>query len=171
MALIPTGSFVNPTTALFSRPLAYGSFSSTQIQQINPAFPATAVLTAVYDTLDITPTEMACSVPSGDIVVGSAGVYKVLASAQCDKTSGGSGELDMWVAVDGTPVPNSATKIQINQNQEGVMTVEWLLELNGGDAISVQLGSPNGGMQLLAVPASAPTPAIPSIITTVVRIA
>ncbi len=170
MSLLSTGSFAGPSTALFSRPLQYGSFSSTQTQVVNPAFPVLAVLPLVYDTVDLTPTGMSCAVPSANIVVGSAGVFKVLASAQCDKTTLLPGDLEMWVAVNGTAVPNSATRIQINQNQETVMTVEWLLELDADDAISVNLASTAQGLQALAIAAAAPVPAIPSIITTVIQI-
>jgi hypothetical protein len=148
---------------------AYGSFSSTQTQTLtsNVALPIT------YDTADLTPVGMTCALaPSSDIVITRAGTYKCLASAQCDKTSGGgAGDLEMWVAVNGTAVPNSATRLAINQNIEQVMTVEWFLDVSEGDAVSVNTYSPDNGLQLLAVPASSPVPAIPSIITTVLRIA
>ena len=148
---------------------AYGSFSSTQTQALtsNVALPIT------YDTADLTPVGMTCALaPSSDIVLTRAGTYKCLASAQCDKTSGGgAGDLEMWVAVNGTAVPNSATRLAINQNIEQVMTVEWFLDVSAGDAVSVNTYSPDNGLQLLAVAASSPVPAIPSIITTVLRIA
>jgi hypothetical protein len=148
---------------------AYGSFSSTQTQ----ALTSNVALPIVYDTADLTPVGMTCALaPSSDIVITRAGTYKCLASAQCDKTSGGgAGDLEMWVAVNGTAVPNSATRLAINQNIEQVMTVEWFLDVSAGDAVSVNTYSPDSGLQLLAVPASSPVPAIPSIITTVLRIA
>jgi hypothetical protein len=148
---------------------AYGSFSSTQTQ----ALTSNVALPVVYDTADLTPVGMTCALaPSSDIVITRAGTYKCLASAQCDKTGGGgAGDLEMWVAVNGTAVPNSATRIAINANQETVMTVEWFLDVSAGDAVSVNTYSPDNGLQLLAVAASSPVPAIPSIITTVLRIA
>ena len=75
----------------------------------------------------------------------------------------------MFIAVNNTPVPNSATRIQINQNQEVVMSVEWVLELNAKDYITIVMFSATTGLQALAIPASA-VPAIPSIITTIMRI-
>lgn len=146
----------------------YGSFSSTQTQTIA----ATTDVPITYDTADITPVGVSCTLaPSADIVVTNAGTYKVLTSLQCDKTTGGSDQLDMWVSVNGTAVPNSATKLQINQNQESVMTVEWFLTLAASDAVSVHTYAPTAGLQALAVAAAPPVPAIPSIITTVLRIA
>jgi len=77
----------------------------------------------------------------------------------------------MWIAVNGTAVPNSATRIQINQNQETVMAVEWMTPLDKGDAVSINLASTAEGLQALAIAAAAPVPAIPSIIVTLQRIA
>lgn len=75
----------------------------------------------------------------------------------------------MFIAINGSPVPNSTTRIQINQNQEVVMTVEWFLELNEKDYITIVMFSASAGLQALAIP-SAGIPAIPSIITTIMRI-
>lgn len=148
---------------------ANGSFSSTQTQAISSAS-ATPI---VYDTQDITPAGVTCLTPSADIRVTAAGLYKVLASAQCDKTGGGSAPLEMWVAINGNAVPNSGTRLAINQNQEAVMTVEWFLSLAATDLVSVSCFDPTAtnDLRLLAIPAASPVPAIPSIITTILRIA
>jgi hypothetical protein len=159
VAIINNQPYFSPT---------YGSFSSTQIQTVA----ATTDTPLTYDTADVSPVGMACALaPSSDIVITNAGTYKVVASVQCDKTTAGVNELDLWVSINGTGVPNSATKIEINQNQETVMTVEWFLTLAASDAVSVHLYSPVNGMRALAVAASPPVPAIPSVITTVLRIA
>jgi len=110
--------------------------------------------------------------PSASITVTEAGVYKVVSSLQCKNTVVGPAlELDMWIAVGGIPVPNSTTRVAINQNQEVVMTVEWLLVLAASDSFNVEIYVPVAGPEALAVPAAPPVPAIPSIITTVLRIA
>jgi hypothetical protein len=49
------------------------------------------------------------------------------------------------------------------------MTVEWFLELNEKDYITIVMFSASAGLQALAIP-SAGIPAIPSIITTIMRI-
>lgn len=146
-------------------PVAYGSFSSTQIQDISQ----NTILPFTYDTQDITPVGVS---QSGEtIVVKRSGVYKILASLQCDKTTGSAGDLEMWIAKNGTAVPNSATRIQINQNQELVMAVEWFLNLNANDTIAVVGYSGDTGLRAVSFPVASPVPAIPSIITTIVRIA
>ena len=171
MSVVQNVSFANPSTAVFGPSPCYGSFSSTQTQAVNPDFPTLAVLPAVYDTADIKSVGVSCAVPSKDIVIGVAGVYKILASAQCDKTTANPGDIEMWIAVNGTAVPNSATRSQINQNQELVMTVEWIVDLAVGDDVNVAFASIAQGLRLLAAAASAPVPAIPSIIVTLVKIA
>ena len=143
---------------------AYGSFSSTQTQNVTQNTP----LPVSHDTQDITPKNIYASLPSTDIYVRNKGVYKVLTSLQCNKTSGGAGDLEMFIVVSGTPVPNSTTRIQINQNQEVVMTVEWFLELEANDYVRIVLFSATTGLQALAI-SGAPIPDIPSIITTIMR--
>jgi hypothetical protein len=158
---------VNAFGILFpEKPNAYGSFSSTQTQNVTQNTP----LPVSHDTQDITPKNIYASLPSTDIYVRNKGVYKVLSSLQCNKTSGGgAGDLEMFITINGTPVPNSTTRIQINQNQEVVMTVEWFLELEANDYVRIVLFSATTGLQALAIP-SAGIPAIPSIITTIMRI-
>jgi hypothetical protein len=104
-------------------------------------------------------------------VVTAAGTYKVLSSIQADRTGTLTGTFHFWVAQNGTAVPNSATQVVLNQNLEQVMTVEWFLDASAGDTIAVEAYSTSSGQQLLAVAASSPVPAVPSIITTVLRIA
>jgi len=166
MSSVPTG-FANPTTACFAPPAAYGSFSSTQTQPLVALTP----LPVVYDTADILPFGVSCALPSATITIGVAGLYKVLASAQCNRTGLLLGDTEMYVSVNGTAVPNSATRLNINQNIETLMTVEWFLELAVGDDVEVVVYSPVADQELLAVAAAAPVPAIPSIITTILRIA
>ena len=166
MSLVPNLSFANPSTPIFGPAPAYASFSSTQTQVV----PAGIASPATFDTADIPSTAFSLPAPSS-VRCGVSGVYKILASAQCDKSTGGAGDLEMFLQVNLTPVPNSATRLQINQNQESVMTVEWLVQLNAGDTVFVQFFSSTTGLQLLAVPATPTVPAIPSVIVTLVRIA
>jgi len=169
MSVIQNVSFANPTTPVFqlAGDVAYGSFSSTQTQPINNLI-ATPI---TYDTNDITPVGMFNGPSLDSITILKAGVYKVVASAQCDNAAVGVLQLDMWLKLGLFPLPNSATRVAINANQEVVMTVEWIVEVAAGQIISINCLSSAPGPQLLAVPAGVIVPAIPSIITTVVRIA
>lgn len=161
----------NPLPPLFAP--AYGSFSSTQTQLINAAFPLLSPLTLAYDTADVPPVGVAVIGFPGaaPIRVAAAGVYKVLSSVQLDKTTGGLADVDLYITANGVPVPNSATKLNINQNQEDLMTVEWFITLPALGVIEVVLESAVAGIRALAVPAAGTVPSIPSVITTILRIA
>lgn len=166
-------SVPNPVWVLFNAPTItpaapiYGSFSSTITQTCVPATP----LPIVYDTTDIATVGVSIVAPSSSIQVVNAGVYKVLSSIQMNKTGGGNAEVDMYPIVNGVPVPNSASKLQINNTEESVMTVEWFLALNAGSTVQIALFSPVANdIQALSVVAAPPVPAIPSIITTILRI-
>lgn len=169
MSLVQNISYANPTTPMFGPSPAYGSFSSSQTQGI----PIGVASPATYNTVDIVPVGVSLVSPGlGSVIrIGVPGVYKCLASVQCDRTAAGVGDLEMFPQIGAAPVPNSTTRVQINQNQEVVMTVEWLLTFNTGDLFNVFFFSSSAGQQLLAIPATVSVPAIPSIILTLVKIA
>jgi len=167
MSLLPTLPFANPTTSFFPPAPAYASFSSTQTQLIVPGVPTPIT----YDTVDIQPVGIVQGPSPDAITVLQSGVYKVIASLQCDNTVPGSQELDMFLKVGVNDLPNSATRVAINQAQETVMTVEWLVSLTAGQFVSVTCSSAVVGLRALAVAAAGVVPAIPSIITTIMRIA
>lgn len=150
--------------------IPYGSFSSTQTFVLAPGVPTALV----YDTKDIASTTgVNVLFPSPSIQVTDAGVYKVLSSIQCDST-GGNQILTAYPAVNGTPVPNSATQLLVGNIGAVCLTVEWFLQLNANDSVEILLYDPAGGGRALAIPAVVgppPIPAIPSVITTILRIA
>lgn len=164
-------NYPNPLQPHISRqflPNCYGSFSNTQTVNI----PATTATPIGYDTADVPPVRCGCPLGgSPDIDVNQTGVYKVLTSIQVNKTSAGVGDIELWIEVAGSPVPNSATRVAINQNIESLMTVEWLVTAQQNDTIQIYMYSSVAGFQALAVPSAPPVPAIPSIITTIYQIA
>lgn len=147
-------------------PSVYGSFSSSQSQDLSQ----NQVKYLVYDTEDISSSGVYCTLPSSDIYVQSTGVYKVLASLQCDKITGGAGTINMYPSINNVAVPSSATKIIINQNLESLMTVEWFLYMQAGQYVRIDIFSIDTGGRALAIAESSPVPAIPSIITTIMKI-
>lgn len=147
-----------------------GSFSSTTTQNFAIA-PAVTSLT--YNTTDLSQGGVALSgaTPTASIRVPGDGTYRVITSVQLHKTTGLPSDAYIWFAVNGTPVPNSATKTQLTNATETVMTVEVLLVLTASDLVSIQAQGTTAGDQALAEVATAPRPAVPSIITIVQRIA
>ncbi len=150
----------------YRSPPIYASFSSTQTQNITQ----NQVLPLVYNTEDISSSGIICTLPSANIFVSKPGVYKVLASLQCDRTITGNATINMYPSINGVAVPNSATRVIINQNIESLMTVEWYLNMTQGQYITIDVFSTSTGARALAIAASAPVPLIPSIITTIMKI-
>jgi hypothetical protein len=77
----------------------------------------------------------------------------------------------LYPLVDGVPVPNSATRLNVTKTGEDIMTVEWYLTLSANQAVSIALYSSSTGFRALAIPEASPVPAVPSIILTLMRIA
>jgi hypothetical protein len=171
ITITPTApSTINLTTVGGSAfPPAYGSFSSRITQNL-----AVGITTQIFYTDDDIPAVgMFSAITSPYLTVNNAGTYKVLSSLQLDKTGGGNAPVDMWIELNDVPVPNSATRLTINQNQEDIMTVEWFVQCVANQRISIVAYDVNGSgdLQALAVPPTVSVPAIPCIITTILRIA
>jgi len=150
-------------------PEAYGSFSSTLNQPLAVGDPTRLL----YDTNDIPPVNIALDAPLPTALVNIqvTGTYKVIASVQFDRTMGGNSDIDLYPVINLTPVPNSATRISINQNREDIMTVEWFLPMAAGDQLEINCFTNDNGNLAAAFPSVPPVPAIPSIILTVLLIA
>lgn len=109
---------------------------------------------------------------SGSFVVPTSGVYKFIPSLQC--LGAGNGTITIWMKVNGTSVANTATRTHFKQNDEIVITCEYLLELNGGDSVAVWAlaQSANCTIDYIAGDGTPPDtyPAAPGVITNVYRI-
>jgi hypothetical protein len=145
---------------------AYGAFSSTATQNV----PATTEYLVEHDVTEL--SELITLTTPTDITVAENGVYYINFSAQANKMMGGgtTAELDMYIKLNGTAVARTATKLEISNNIETLLAVDYILVMNAGDVLQVAAYSPDATIQLLAVPANPPVPAIPSIITNIVRL-
>jgi hypothetical protein len=150
-------------------PQVYGSFSSTQTQPIPDAGSGVAL---TYDTTDIANECVLVGIPNAPLVqVGFTGVYRILFSLQLNRSGGSIGSIYAYPVVGGTPVPNSTTKMSINNNQEDCLTVEYILSLTADEPFGINCYSPSAGQEALAIPATVDYPAVPSVILTLNRIA
>ena len=150
-------------------PQVYGSFSSTETQSIPNAGNGT---TLTFDTTDIANECSLVNPPSSALLtVNHTGVYRVLFSIQLNRTGVGNGTVYAYPVVNGDPVPNSTSKMSINNNEEDVMTVEFILSLTADQYFGINCYSPTANQEALAIPAFSVNPATPSIILTLNRIA
>ena len=105
---------------------------------------------------------------SSQMSPGQAGDYLVNYRVQFDKTSGGDSPAWVWLRKNGTNVANSATTLRLQgNNAEEVAAWNFLLDMNAGDYFELMWEVSDLAVALLADPASAVHPAIPSIILTV----
>jgi hypothetical protein len=106
--------------------------------------------------------------PTSRIYVDRPGLYNIQFSAQLDKTSGGTAFIYIWLRHNGVDVDNSATQIRIQGNDSEIVAAWNFIEfMNAGDYFELMWSTDNTDCQLLATAASAPVPAIPSVILTV----
>ncbi len=109
--------------------------------------------------------------PNSKIIIPTAGVYRVLFSAQCDSVSGNNHLLEIWPVVNGTAVPNSNTKIVLNSRSESCLTVEYFLTLAQNAELELYMvGNSVNDCRIIAYPANGTIPAVPSIILNINKI-
>lgn len=158
--------YFNQIDNFVNGPRPYGVFSSTATQT-NPVADTENLVT--FNTIE---EAHGVTVDSGSpdtkIYVAQAGVYNFQFSAQLDKTGGGASAVYIWFKLNGSTIANSGTKIVIDgPNAEVVPAWNYIVSMRQNDYFQLAWSSPDTDVVLSAVAASAPVPAIPSIITTV----
>jgi hypothetical protein len=144
--------------------LRYGSFYDTTDQTaavINTAYAMT------FNSTDLSQGVYLGS-PTSRVYVDTHNVYNIQFSAQFVNTAGGTHNVWVWLRKNGTNVANSATTLRLQgNNAEEVAAWNFLLDMNAGDYFELMWEVSDLAVSLLADPASAVHPAIPSIILTV----
>jgi hypothetical protein len=152
-----------PTATPLRRP-RYGTFFDTTTQTaaaINTAYSIT------FNNTDLSEGVYRGGITS-QIFVDTEGVYNFQFSAQLDKVSGGTGIYNIWPAINGADVANSATRVRIQGNDaETVAAWNFVFALKAGDYFELKWSVDNTDCQIVAFSAVAPHPAIPSVILTV----
>jgi hypothetical protein len=105
--------------------------------------------------------------------VTSAGAYAVLYSPQWTHTSGGSPVCGIGVAVNGTPVADSASAISVKNGEFSLATAQVILTLGASDIISFIAVTDSITVELTGLPAIVGPPAFPAapaFVATIVRL-
>jgi len=146
------------------RPARFGSFYDTTTQVAS--LPNTETL-ATFNTTDLSRGVYIGS-PSSRVYVDSKGVYNFQISLQLDKTSGGTEQFWLWWRKNGSAVADSASEVKIQgNNAEIFVALNYFFDLKAGDYVEVAWAVSDVSVQIQTFAASAPVPAIPSIILTV----
>jgi hypothetical protein len=143
----------------------YGSFYSTATQTATTINTATGV---TLNTTDLSSGVFLSGSPQTRINVDTDGIYNLQLSVQLDKTSGGTAEFYIWFRKNGADVTDSASQIRIQGNNAEIFSaLNYFFSLKAGDYVEIMFSVSDLSVELLAVPAAAPHPGIPSIIVTV----
>jgi hypothetical protein len=143
----------------------YGSFYSTATQTATTINTATEV---TLNTTDLSSGVFLSGSPQSRINVDTDGIYNLQLSVQLDKTSGGTAEFYIWFRKNGADVTDSASQIRIQGNNAEIFSaLNYFFSLKAGDYVEIMFSVSDLSVELLAVPATAPHPGIPSIIVTV----
>jgi hypothetical protein len=108
-------------------------------------------------------------VSTSQLTIANAGVYSITFSAQL-LGDGGQDTIYMWLKKNGTNVADTGTKMVVKNNEEHVMTVEYIVQAAASDYYEIVWQNTTGDGDLKYYAASGNIPAIPSIITTVKQV-
>lgn len=154
----------NIFAALGSGSLRYGTFYDTTDQ--TAAAPNTAYA-ITFNNTDLS-AGVYRGTPTSRIYVDRPGAYNFQFSAQLDGTTASARDIYIWARVSGTDVPNSATRVHMKGSSEAYVAAwNFVLRMNTGDYFELMWATTNTNVQILADPATAFCPAIPSVILTV----
>jgi hypothetical protein len=147
----------------------YGSFYSTQTQTAASANTPYA-MTFNTTTTNAQGTDLTygvyTSLPNSRVYVDITSTYNIQFSAQFYSANSSAKIVRIWIAVNGTAVPDTATKVTV---KDGAYVAAWnfLLNLTAGDYFELYWDTESTAVSILAEAAAAPVPAIPSVILTV----
>ena len=142
----------------------FGSFYDTTTQTAALTNTAYAI---TFNTTDVV-SGVSLGTPSSRITVDAPGVYNFQHSMQIVNTSGGSHSVWIWFRKNGVDIPQSATEIVIQgNNAEQFAAWNFQSPMDVGDYMEIMWSVSNTAVRLLAVAASSPVPAVPSVILTV----
>jgi hypothetical protein len=113
-------------------------------------------------------------VDNSKFTVVSAGTYNIQFSAQIEDTGNASQKtIDIWLSINGTPVDNSNTQLQINSNN-GKVVAAWnfVVEMTAGQYAQIMWTATASSVLLLytATQTNPTRPAVPSVIVTVTQV-
>ena len=142
----------------------HGVFFDTTTQSaavINTAYPITLNSTTITDGVYI-------GTPTSRVYVDRVNTYNFQFSLQLVKASASAKNVFIWYRVNGVDAANSATSVTLGGSSAAVVAAwNFVVKLNAGDYFELVWSTDDTGCQILAAAASAPVPAIPSVILTV----
>jgi hypothetical protein len=155
----------NVFVLLGSGSLRYGTFYDTTDQTLaasNTAYPIT------FNTTDLS-AGVYRGTPTSRIYVDRPGAYNFQFSIQLITTNSSDNNAFIWARINGTDVPDSATKITLKGANGHAYVAAWnfVLRMNTGDYFELVWAGDTTALRIDYSAATAFCPAIPSVIMTV----
>lgn len=142
----------------------FGSFYSTSTQ--SAAAPNTAYA-VTFNNTDLS-AGVSIGTPTSRVTVDAPGVYNFQHSIQVINTSGGDHSLWIWFRKNGVDIAQSATELKVQKNNnEQFAAWNFYVSMDVNDYVELMWSVGDIAVQLIAVAASSPVPAVPSVILTV----
>lgn len=142
----------------------YGSFYDTSSQTAaatNTAYPITINSTAITNGAYI-------GTPTSRVYVDRVGIYNFQFSLQLTSSSSSAKNVYIWYRVNGVDAAYSATVVTLVGNSSAAVAAwNFVVQMNAGDYFELVWSTNDTAAQITATAASAPVPAIPSVILTV----
>lgn len=151
--------------------VSYGAWSDATDQTGN----LSAGVAMIFDTQDIVDT--VTLVDNTKITVPNTGIYDLQFSSQFRNTDNAQHEVVVWFKVNGTDVPNSATRLTVparkSANIYGYAVAAWniFLDMNSNDYVEIYWQPSSLLVTMEHDAAGATYPAIPSVIVTIQQVA
>ena len=124
----------------------YGKFYSSA-NQTNPVINTANLISFPNTTLS-----NGLTTSGTDITFVNAGVYTVTYEVQAEITTGGGGDIDIWVDIDGVDLPDSNSIVTIaGGGNRTIINRSFLVSLTAGQVVRVLWSSPIANMRLTAV--------------------
>jgi hypothetical protein len=146
----------------------YGSFlgvpSQTATSGANTGIPVLLPTTVAANNFSI--------VSGSQITAAAAGIYNLQFSIQILSTGGGGGgDVEIWLAKNGTAVADSNTRFVLqNQNEPQLAALNFVESLAAGDYLELYWATDNTNIELHNSASVMGGPAIPAVILTIVPV-
>ena len=144
---------------------AYSTATQTNTGNGTASIPMSFPIVAEANSLSI--------VSNSRITPTRSGSYNIQFSAQIDKTDSNEDDIDIWIAINGTAIPDTNTRIHVvGNNSKTVAAWNWIIPLQSNEYAQIFWYSADTAMRLFAEGAQTnPTrPGIPSVIMTAIEI-
>lgn len=145
-------------------PHRFGSFYDTSTQTAaatNTAYPVTINSTSLS-------TGVYIGTPTSRVYVDRNGIYNFQFSLQLNSSSASTKRVYIWYRVNGIDANYSATDVSLSGSSAATVAAwNFVVQMNAGDYFELVWSTNDTSCQITAAAASAPVPAIPSVILTV----